>query len=176
MTNSLVFRVAALGMASAIGCMCGPAANAMEREASPPNNAIAREIIALERAALDRWGNGDPDGFLEAYGEEITYFAPDLEKRLDGLAALRGAFIPIRGKIKVDRYELVNPSVQIHGDTALLSFVIVNYKEQDDGSEKISSRWNSSELYAKINGQWRIVHSHWSYVGHKQPEIVDDVP
>lgn len=33
-------------------------------------------IIALERAALDRWGKGDPKGFLETYAPDVTYFDP----------------------------------------------------------------------------------------------------
>jgi len=28
----------------------------------------ADQILNRERAALDRWGKGDPDGFLEPYG------------------------------------------------------------------------------------------------------------
>ena len=35
------------------------------------------QIIATERAALDRWGRGDPQGFLEIMAPEVTYF--DLE-------------------------------------------------------------------------------------------------
>jgi hypothetical protein len=34
----------------------------------------AEQILALERAALDRWGKGDPGGFLELYANDITYF------------------------------------------------------------------------------------------------------
>ena len=34
-------------------------------------------IIALERAGLDRYGNGDPKGYLETYAPEITYFDRD---------------------------------------------------------------------------------------------------
>jgi hypothetical protein len=36
----------------------------------------ADQIIALEHAALDRWGQGDPGGFLESYAVDITYFDP----------------------------------------------------------------------------------------------------
>lgn len=31
-------------------------------------------IIGMERAALDRWGNGDPGGFLEISAEDVSYF------------------------------------------------------------------------------------------------------
>ena len=33
-------------------------------------------IIALERGALDRWGRGDPQGYLDLYARDVTYFDP----------------------------------------------------------------------------------------------------
>jgi ketosteroid isomerase-like protein len=38
--------------------------------------ATTAQIVMLERAALDRWGNGDPSGFLELYATDVTYFDP----------------------------------------------------------------------------------------------------
>ena len=48
----------------------------------------AEQIIALERGALDRWGNGDPGGFLDLYGADITYFDPVTARRIDGHQAM----------------------------------------------------------------------------------------
>ena len=31
-------------------------------------------------------------------------------------------------------------------------------------AERELARWNSTEVYAQLEGRWRIVHSHWSYV------------
>jgi len=36
-------------------------------------------ILALERAALDRWNSGDVEGQLEHYSEDVTYFDPLVE-------------------------------------------------------------------------------------------------
>ena len=47
-------------------------------------DATAAQILAPERAALDRWGAGDPDGFLETYDGDVTYFDPLTAARLDG--------------------------------------------------------------------------------------------
>ena len=122
----------------------------------------AAQVIATERAALDRWGKGDPSGFMELAAPEITYFDPEREKRLDGKAAFHDLLEPIRGKIKIDRYELIDPKVQIHGDVALLTFNLANYARRPDGAEAPGSRWNSTEVYARIEGGWRLIHSHWS--------------
>lgn len=119
-------------------------------------------IIAMERAALDRWGKGDPQGYLEAYAPEITYFDPFLEKRRDGLEAMKQYLIPITGKVKVDRYEIIDPMVQRHGDAAVLTYNLVSHVKPPNGAE-MAVRWNCTEVYARTGGTWKIVHNHWSY-------------
>lgn len=123
---------------------------------------------AMERAALERWGKGDPQGYLDIMAGEVTYFDPVQEKRVDGIEAMNKMLAPLTGKINVARFDMIDPKVQRHGDSALLTFNLVSYAKQDDGRERPVARWNSSELYARIDGQWRIVHSHWSYI---KPEL-----
>src|SRR6266496_4619847 len=55
----------------------------------------SEDLIAVERAALDRWGRGDPSGFLETYAPEITYFGAVTEQRIDGRDAMKEWFAPI---------------------------------------------------------------------------------
>lgn len=125
---------------------------------------VSAEIIALERAALERWGEGDPQGYLEIDAGEVTYFDPMIESRIDGLAAMRDYLLPFTGKFRIERFEMVNPKVQRHGDAAVLSFNLVDYGRQPGGGEAVTLRWNSTEVYARIGGAWKIIHSHWSYV------------
>lgn len=119
-------------------------------------------IIALERAALDRWGNGDPQGYLEAYAPNITYFDPARERRVDGLGAMKELLIPITGKIKIDHYEMIGPKVQHIGDVSVLSYNLVSHAKRPNGASVIV-RWNSTAVYGRIGGKWKIIHSHWSY-------------
>jgi uncharacterized protein (TIGR02246 family) len=128
----------------------------------------APDVVAMERVALDRWGRGDPQGYLEIMANDVTYFDPVQDKRLDGLEAMKQMLAPITGKIKVSRFNMIDPKVQRFGDAALLTFNLVSYVMQANGQERAVARWNSSELYARVNGQWRIVHSHWSYI---KPEL-----
>ncbi len=114
-------------------------------------------IIAMERAALDRWGKGEPSGFLEISAPDVVYFDPFLERRLDGLEALAAYYENIRGKVHIDRYELINPQVQLCGDAAVLTFNYVSY-----GGET-QNRWNCTEVYRRTDGQWRIIQTHWSF-------------
>ena len=122
----------------------------------------AAQLIALERAALDRWGRGDPEGFLETYAPEVTYFDPSTTKRVDGQAALRERYAPIAGKIHVDSYDMIDPQVQGQGDVAVLSYNLVS-RGRFNGDTLVTTRWNSSTVYARIGGKWKILHSHWSF-------------
>ena len=96
-----------------------PAGRAAPHAWSSARMSDAEEVIALERAALDRWGRGDPQGYLEIMAPEMTYFDPTQDT-------------------------------------------------EPDGSEQPFLRWNSTEVYSRTGGRWRIVHSHWSYV---KPEL-----
>jgi len=118
---------------------------------------IARTILALEHAALERWGHGDPDGFLDLTDVEASYFDPFLERRLDGVEALRRWYESVRGKKLYDRFELLNPRVQVFGDVAVLAF---NFVSQLGDKEE---RWNCTEVYRRTGTEWRIVQTHWSF-------------
>lgn len=126
-------------------------------------DSVADRIIAMEKAALDRWGKGDVTGYFEIMANDVTYFDPNVDKRVDGIAAIRAYIGPFAGKIKIDRYEMVDPRVQVTGDIAVLSFRIVNYAKRQDGTETVANRWNTSEVYRRTNGAWKIWHSHFSF-------------
>jgi ketosteroid isomerase-like protein len=132
----------------------------------------ADEVIAMERAALDRWGRGDPRGYLEIMAPDVTYFDPVQERRVDGLPAMTAMLLAWAGKIRVDRYDMVHPTVQQHGDAALLTFNLVSFRQRPDGTEHAIAHWNATELYARLDAAWRIVHSHWSYV---KPDLKDAI-
>jgi ketosteroid isomerase-like protein len=124
-------------------------------------------IIALEKAALDRWGKGEPQGYLETYAPDITYFDPAREKRADGIQAMRDYLTPLTGKIKVDRYEMIDAKVQSMGEAAVLSYQLMSHAAMPDGSPRIL-RWNSTKVYKLIGQDWKLVHDHWSFI---KPEL-----
>jgi len=125
-------------------------------------------IIALERAALDRWCQGDPQGYLETYATEVTYFDPVQEKRIDGVEAMRKYLTPFTGKFKIARYDMIDPKVQHHGDATVLTYNFISYGKKPSGEETVLARWNSTKVYGRIDGKWRIFHDHWSYI---KPEL-----
>jgi ketosteroid isomerase-like protein len=121
------------------------------------------DIVALERTALDHWGRGDPDAYLELSAEDVTYFDPFVETRLDGLRALREHYAPLRGRIRIDRDEIVRPNVRRLGDAAVLTF-----RYASTGSEG-TMHWFCTEVYERRGGRWEIVHTHWSLAKKTDP-------
>src|SRR5512135_1774098 len=121
------------------------------------NQNISSTIIAMECAALDRWGRGDPSGFIEITAPDVVYFDPYREKRVDGIEALTALYKELWGQIRLDRYELLNPLVQVIGDAAVLTFNYVSYTGVNE------ERWNCTEVYRRNGDLWQIIQTHWSY-------------
>jgi hypothetical protein len=126
----------------------------------------ADQIFKLERDALDRWGRGDPGGFLELYAANISYFDPTTAKRIDGHQEMVNYYRPWFGKIEIARYEMLNPLVVVDGTMALLTYNLVNYLRDGEGVESVGSRWNSTTVYQQHGDIWKALHSHWSYTRH----------
>ena len=127
-------------------------------------NPVDSTLVNIERTALTRWGNGDPSGYIELASDDISYFDPGLEKRIDGKAAYKELLTPLVGKIHIPRFEMRNLRVQTGGDIGIVSFNLVNL----DTNDSVRVRWNSTEVYRLEKGEWKLFHSHWSYT---QPEL-----
>ena len=118
---------------------------------------IPEKIIALEAAALKAWLNGNPSPFLQLYSKDFTYFDPANEKRLDDSDKIKELYESMRGKIKMDKFEIINPVVQ-HTDT----MAVLTYNLHSEAGETLWKE-NCTEVYRlKKNNEWKIIHSHWS--------------
>lgn len=117
---------------------------------------IEDQLISMEKAALERWNNGDPSGFLDISAKEVVYFDPMLEQRLDGHDKLTKLYEGIRGMVHVDRYEMLNPKVQATSEMAVLTFNLISYIGD------IPHRWNCTEVYRLDDHKWKIIQTHWS--------------
>ncbi len=117
--------------------------------------APSADVLAIEKSALERWAKGDPDGFLEILDPDIAFFDPSVEKRADGLEAVRPLYEAERGKV-FEPIEIRHPKVQLAGDCAVLTFHLVT---SGGGRQKL---WNGTEVFRRTNGRWLIIHSHYS--------------
>ena len=124
---------------------------------------VLGEVMALESAAMERWRKGDPNGFIELYTPEATYFDTGTSQRLVG-EALRVEMAGRQGQIYYDVMEFVAPSLQVLGDVAVLFYRFFSTRLNPDGSIASRIPWNCSEVYARSDAGWRILHNHWSYI------------
>jgi uncharacterized protein (TIGR02246 family) len=128
---------------------------------------VTGTILALESAAMDRFNRGDVEGCIELYAEDVTYFDPITERRLDGRPAVAEYFRTFfAGKIDIPRYEILNPQVITDGDLTVLSYNLANYVRTEDDSETAGTQWNSTQVYRRTGDRWRVAHVHWSFTRH----------
>lgn len=120
-------------------------------------NTVAEKIIALERAALEAWLDGNPTPYLDLYSKDFTYFDPAQEWRLDGWDRIKELYESMRGTVKMDKFEILNPVVQHTGTLAVLT-----YNLHTNSGETVWKE-NCTEVYRlEENNEWKIIHSHWS--------------
>lgn len=125
---------------------------------------INQEVLDLEISLNERWSAGDSHGYLDNYHEDISYFDPVAEKLLVGRDAVVKHIQKIYRNPNIVRSEYANPHVVASeaGDLAVLSYNLRTYVANDNGGETQLRAWNATEVYRKIAGAWRIVHSNWA--------------
>ncbi len=120
----------------------------------------ALEIIGIERDALVRGAKGDIDAFVNLSDPDVVYFDPFLERRIDGLAALKEYYHKVSRPPEEELdIELINPKVQLAGDVAVLTF---NYKSTGRRTGRVQL-WNCTEVFRQTGQGWRILQTHWSW-------------
>jgi len=142
-------------MKTALMC-CAIAVTCVAPAFADSNDAAAKEVLDLERAAMNGWAKGDPGPALAVLDPEITFIHSAVGDRINGLDAVRAQFEQYRGRPLFDSYEIVDPKIQLTGDAAVLSYVLVQHVGDT------SSRWYGTEVYQRKANEWRVIHAHWS--------------
>lgn len=122
-----------------------------------------REIMALEQDAMEHWCNGDVEKYLEISADDVSYFDQATAKRLDGIAELSKHYRSFAGQFHFDRFEFVDPRIEISADFAVLAYNLIVYEAAK------AEHWNITNVYRKIRDRWEICHTHASPT---QPKIV----
>ncbi len=125
---------------------------------------VLGEVMALEAAAMERWRKGDPWGFIEISAPDVTYFDTGTRQRLNGRETLRAEYARREGKIFYDVMDFVDPRVQVCGNMAVLTYRFLSTWLNPDGSISHRTPWNCTEVFSRLDGQWKIIHTHWSFI------------
>lgn len=130
-----------------------------------PYSGVLGEVMALEAGAMERWRKGDPWGFIEISAPDVTYFDTGTPRRINGREALSEEYARREGKIFYDVMDFIDPRVQVCGDMAVLFYRFFSTTLQPDGAVARRTPWNCTEVFTRLDGQWRIIHTHWSLIG-----------
>jgi len=124
----------------------------------------AAEVLALERGAMEGWLKGDPGPALAIMDPQITWFHSAVaENRIEGLSAVKEIYDRFRGTPLFQSYEILSPKVQVSGNVAVLTYRLAQHVGAN------TAVWNATQVYEKKKEGWRIIHSHFSAPGSRQP-------
>lgn len=121
---------------------------------------LAEYIIGLERAALDKWFNGDTSGYEQLWSKRsFTYFDSVSDNRIDDHETIAQFLKTVEGKLFAKSYDFRVPRVQIGKDMAVLTYQLFA------DTTLINMAYNCIEVYQKEDsGEWHVIHSTWSFI------------
>ncbi|MEQ6167771.1 MULTISPECIES: DUF4440 domain-containing protein [unclassified Ekhidna] len=111
-------------------------------------------ILSIMDNAVKEWYEGKSQGYVAIYADEITYFDPGTNgRRIESKDELAKVFAE---RNTAATYEIMNPAFQHSDDLSVLTYQIV----QDFNG--ITLQWNCTEVYAEVDGNWQVIHGHFS--------------
>lgn len=124
----------------------------------------AEDIMALAKAQWAADMAKDTDGMMKNVAEDYTEFNADYPTRIDGKAmSAKFAEAFVKNSNKVIVAEMANPKVQIYGDVAILTYNYFGMTMDSDGATQPNVA-KSTRVYAKMNGEWMLVHANFAPV------------
>jgi len=134
---------------------------------------VTDKIMKLEDSAMEEWRKGNPMRWAEISADDVVYVDPGLDAPIVGKKAYIQYLEPLKGKILYDASEYVNPRVAVYGNTAVLTYNYHSLTKDGNGQLQRTSFWNTTEVYRLIGDEWKIIHTHWSYIQHHLPESLE---
>lgn len=123
--------------------------------------AVSEEIINIVKAEWAGIAKKQVAASQKNIAEDYTEFNGDAATRVDG-RLLTGRIAEAATKDPGTRIadEMLNPKVQVYGDTAILSYNFFGLEQDKDGKVK-PTRAKSSRVYVKQGGEWMLVHANF---------------
>jgi ketosteroid isomerase-like protein len=124
---------------------------------------VAAEVMALARAqwASEIAGKGIAEQ-MASVADDYTEFNPDYGSRLEG----KDLNVRLYEAISSDGSkslagDMVNPKVQVYGDTAVLTYNFVGVTRDKEGKVAPSNA-KSTRVYSRVGGKWMLVHANFA--------------
>ena len=123
-----------------------------------------QEILLLEEKQVEAFNEGNIDKILTFFAPDLTGFSSTQHMRLASLGELRKTFEYYLSQAPKVDYTVSDPCVKIFGNTAVLTFYWSVYFK--NGKKKKPIKGRGTHIYIKRNGEWKIVHEHFSRAHH----------
>ena len=132
--------------------------------AAADNPQVAAGVMAMARAqwAAEIAGKSGAEQNV-SLADDYTEFNPDYPTRLEG-KAMATQMADATGNDRAIFSDMQNAKVQVYGDTAILSYNFVGIRKDAAGKTNANTA-NSTRVYAKIGGEWKLVHANFAPVG-----------
>ena len=127
---------------------------------------VAAEVMALARAqwAAEAAGKSPAEQMVDT-ADDYTEFNQDYPVRIEGKALnLRLWEAQSSDGSKSLVGEMINPKVQVYGDTAILTYNYAGVQREKDGKVTPNAA-KSTRVYSKVGGKWMLVHANFAPAG-----------
>lgn len=118
------------------------------------------------RAVLDRWVNAtrtkDLDGIMACYAPDVRAFDAIARLQFQGVEAYRKHWEYCLGFVEGEMlFKMHDPEIVVRDDIAFSHFLATCGCTDENGDEQVG--WTRGTVcLQKTNGEWRIVHEHYS--------------
>ncbi len=130
--------------------------------AAQANKAIEEEVIRLTKAAWAGDMEKNVAASVASLADDYTEFNGDYATRIEGKALNQRLYEggnKDSGKILAG--EMLNPKVQVYGNTAILTYNYAGISQDKDG-KVTPSRAKSTRVYIKDGNTWKLVHANFA--------------
>jgi uncharacterized protein (TIGR02246 family) len=123
-------------------------------------DAEGQSILKIERDAWEAVKNKQTDGLADYFAEDASVFDESQAYRLRGREEILRALDAWLHQSSLTNYQILDPQVQVLGDTALLTYY---FSESGvSGGKDFSNAGKISMVFVKRDGRWRALHEHRS--------------
>jgi ketosteroid isomerase-like protein len=120
--------------------------------------AEGQAIIQIERNAWEAYKNKKIEAFNDYYADDASAFSDEQAYRVRGKAdILRGMEASMK-QSDLLAYQILDPQVQVLGDTALLTYYYSESEMKDGKSSENAGK--VSMVFVRQGGKWRALHEH----------------
>jgi ketosteroid isomerase-like protein len=123
-------------------------------------DAEGQNILQIERDAWEAAKNKNLEAFNGYWADDASVFSEGQAYRLKGKADVMRDMEAWFKQVNLQSYQMLDPQVEMLGDTALLTYYFTESGQRDGRS--FSTAGKISMVFVKQDGKWRALHEHIS--------------